>query len=227
MNLLELEKLSLYEANINGFHLEIASGEAVVLFGRDGTGKNAVLKIAAGIFENHGGVVAWSPAARKLPMPLAYLPSTGGLIENMTLLQNVSLPVMYHELMTPDEARLSAQKILEEYGLESAAGLLPADVDEVTRRLSLFARADLISPLLYIIEEPLADMDSSAIQAIDQRLNEIKERSDSAVLLSTGEVGPYLDWGDRFVFLSPGRFKTFSSRKELLDSEDPEVRVFL
>lgn len=230
MSLLELRGISVVDAGRAVFHgidLTLGPGENLVVFGGSGAGKRTLLKIMAGaIAPSSGTVRLGDPRPGRRP-PVGYVPNEGGLLNNLTLLQNVALPAVYHKVLDPRAAERRARGLLEEFGLSAQADRRPPAVNFAARRLAQLARALLIEPALFVLDDPLSDVDAATGRRIRGVLEAIKERREASAVLGTGSPVQYLDWGDRFLLLREGETRIFPGRKELLEAEDPGVRIFL
>lgn len=204
--------------------LELRAGERLIVFGPSGSGKRALLKMAAGILSPAGGMVRLDAGSRRCPV--GYVLRDGGLLNNVTLLQNVVLPLVYHGALEAPAAIEKGRRLLAELGVRRAAGLRPAAAPLSARKLAQLARALIVEPALYVLESPLDEVDAAGAVAVREVLRRIRE-SGAAALLATGSLGPYLDWGDRFLMIRGDQVRLYAGRDELLADEDPEVKVYL
>ena len=211
---------------LNGLDLAIGPGERVVAFGPAGSGKHALLKLAAGVVAPDAGEVRLGAAAAALPCPVGYAPNEGGLLNNLTLEQNVILPALYHRTLEPEAALARARAILGELGVGRDAGRRPELATAGARRLAHLARALLVEPALFVLEDPLDDLDAVAAQTVSRLLERLRAES-RTVLLATGSLKPYLDWGGRFLLVLPGKTRLYAGKEGVLREADPAVRVFM
>ena len=227
MSLLELRGITVPNSNLRDFDMDVRPEECLVVFGTASMGKRAVLKLAAGALIPLRGRVRLDVPGGEGPLPVSYAPQAGGLINNMSLLQNVVLPVVYHRIMPHRDAEKRGQEILEKLGAGFVSGSLPSMVATTPQRMAKLARALLVHPALYVLEDPLADLDAAAMRTVRRVLRELKAARGAAVMVSTGDPKLYLDWADRFVHLRKGGVTVFESKEELRASKDLEVQQFL
>lgn len=212
-------------AVLEGLDFELAAGERVVVFGSSGSGKRALLKTFAGVLRPAEGTVTLE--ARGKACPVGWVPKEGGLLNNETLLGNVTLPAVYHGLLGAAEAQKRALALLEELGVARQAFLRPASAPVAARRLAQLARALLCDPVLYVLESPLDDMDAHGAAAVRGVLARIKKEGRAAAVLGTGGPGPYLEWGSRYRIIQGSATRAFADREALLADPDPDVRSYL
>ena len=201
------------------------AGERLVVFGPSGSGKLALLKTAAGILAPRAGTVVLEPGAR--PFPVGYVAREGGLVANITLLQNVMLPIVYHQKLTAKIAETKAKTLLFDLGVREAAFQRPAAAPTSAKRMAQFARALLAEPALYVIDSPFDDMDAAGALAVREVLERIARDSRACSIVATGSLKPYLEWGGRFLMIHDDQVRHFAGREELLSDDDPQLKVFL
>ena len=83
-----------------------------------------------------------------------------GLVANMTLRQNLVVPLVYATGLTTAEARERADKTLDIMRLEIWAGSRPADLPLEVRQTATLARALACRPAVALLENPLASVDT-------------------------------------------------------------------
>ena len=127
--------------------LNVERGEAVALVSAGGTGKRWLLRVAAGLREASPGTVRCSAA------PTAYVFSTGGLVANMSALDNIVVPLRFSGL-SPRAANTTAGDVLAGLGLAEVAHLRPASLADEARQLVQWARAMALKAELLYLEEP-------------------------------------------------------------------------
>ena len=230
MRVIEFRGVTLQDgsrARLSNFDLSLDAGERLVVFGASGSGKSDLLKVAAGVAAPASGTVSLLGPAQGRPAPVGYVPNEGGLLNNLTLAQNVALPALYHRLAARGEVEARARALLEEFGQGGEADRRPSLASAAARRMAQLARALLVEPALFVLEHPLEDMDAGNARFISAALERIRTDAKACAILGTRKLAPYLDWGSRFLLVGEGRFKLFSDKAELMQNDDPAVRVFL
>ena len=230
MNVIEFRGVGLKDGGrvlLSDLNLSLGPGEKLAVFGPSGSGKSEFLKLAAGIRPPDSGKVMTADIRLGLPAPAGYILNEGGLLNNLTLVQNAALPAVYHRILSPSEAESRARALLAEFDQESEADRKPALASAAARRLAQLARALLFRPALFVLENPLEDMDAENARAVHGALERIRADEKACAVLETRSLAPFLDWAGRFMLMYEGRFKLFSGKAELLNDRDPAVGVFL
>lgn len=160
--------------------------ESVVrIHGPHGCGKSTLLKLLACLLEPQGGeivvdgqVVNEMSFEELIPLRLkiGYAFDYGGLLNNMTIRQNLLLPVLYHKIMPADEAEAHVDSLIEMFSLQRSAQYRPSAISGGQRKLACVARSFVLNPEMVILDDPTQGLSDKAteklIQVIGQRMAE-------------------------------------------------------
>jgi ABC-type transporter Mla maintaining outer membrane lipid asymmetry ATPase subunit MlaF len=164
--------------SIAGFHAQVPPGGNLLLTGASGRARNRLLKAIAGTERptagsiRVGGVDVWPGKGAfalvgKVSVGLAF--ARGGLLANLTLRDNVALPLRF--LGVPSVQMASrVEAALDVFDLLQVAGLRPHAVSDAARKHANLARILALEPALVLLDDPLigleADDRSSALELI-------------------------------------------------------------
>jgi len=103
-----------------------------------------------------GTAIADLPARERLAFRrrVGYLPAGDGLIQNLSLRDNVALPLRFGSTASPREIDGRVSVILAAVRLRDAADQRPAQVTDEERRRAAFARALAFDPTALVLERP-------------------------------------------------------------------------
>jgi predicted ABC-type transport system involved in lysophospholipase L1 biosynthesis ATPase subunit len=186
--LVEAIRLELDE--VDGLDLSLRAGEALHLHGPVEAG-SAVLRALMGLERPRAGaarLLGEDPAAlprRRAAGLLArvgWLPRQGALLANLTLRENLLLPLEYHGL---GDAPARAAAALAAFGLEAAPDLRPELVSLPVRRRVALARAVLLEPDLLLLDDPLDDLDEATSASLAAALAAWARRPGHALLVAS------------------------------------------
>jgi putative ABC transport system ATP-binding protein len=151
---------------LRGVSFDLRQGEMVALIGRSGSGKSTLLSILCGWEQANSGTVTWAdrpemPAADRPWSDLAVVPQRLGLIDELTVRENVALPLRVGadsrtHLQPPHE---DPDALLEELGLSGFAERTPAETSIGEQQRTAIARAAVLSPKLLLADEPTGHQD--------------------------------------------------------------------
>ena len=198
--LLELEGVTVREGArvvLDDVDLRVAPGEIVGLsFAQAHGGKTTLLYMAAGLREPDSGSIRFDgkrlSGQRSVPpypaMGMVFR-DDGGLFPNMTIEENVALPLRYHEGDEGAEER--AHAMLERVGLLESADRFPWELTKERMRLAALARALVYRPRLVLVDDFFAGADEWAFGQAQRAITQTNEEHDTAFLLI---VEPELVW---------------------------------
>jgi phospholipid/cholesterol/gamma-HCH transport system ATP-binding protein len=217
---------------------EVKRGEVFIILGGSGCGKSTLLKaligivpIAAGRSEMLGVDLAEADAEGRLGLlrRIGVMWQSGALFGNMTLSENVELPLEEHtDLPRPARETLARAK-LGLVGLGDAAGLLPAEISGGMSKRAGIARAMALDPPLLILDEPSAGLDPITSAGLDKLILDIARSTGTTFVVVTHELQSILAIGDRCIMLdkeAQGMIATGKPRELRDTGTHPTVRAF-
>lgn len=162
---------------LRGVSFELFPGEVVGLVGPSGSGKSTLLNVLCGWEEFDGGAVAW-PGDRATVRPVdrgwgdvGILPQRLGLVEELTVRENVELPVRLGRLRAAAaDARERAARLMRSLGVEHVAPRLPDECSLGEQQRTALARALVLSPRLLLADEPTGHQDETFADAVFETL---------------------------------------------------------
>jgi ABC-type transporter Mla maintaining outer membrane lipid asymmetry ATPase subunit MlaF len=159
---------------VDGLDLRLEAPGALVLVGPV-EAASAVLRALLGIDRPDGGVarvLGETPGA--LPRAgaaavlarVGFLPRSGALLANLTLRENLLLPLQFHRHLEGADAERAAAAALARFGLTEAPAVRPEEVALPVRRRIALARAMLLDPDLLVLDDPLDDLDEDVAREV-------------------------------------------------------------
>jgi sulfonate transport system ATP-binding protein len=177
--------------------LRIARGEIVALIGRSGSGKSTVLRVLAGLSEDHTGdrMVSGAPAlAFQEPRLFPW--------------RNVRTNVVYgltRARLAKAEAQARADRALADVGLADRADVWPLTLSGGQAQRVSLARALVAEPELLLLDEPFGALDALTRLSMRGLLLELWREHGFGVLLVTHDVDEAVSLADRVLVLEAGR----------------------
>ncbi len=148
---------------LRGVSFAIRAAEVVGLVGPSGSGKTTLLNILCGWEHPDRGELMWHGAgvvpAGLMWKDLAIIPQDLGLLEELSVRENVELPLrLVGRLDDPGRDRVTA--LLEGFGLETYEDRAPSEVSMGEQQRTALARALVLSPALLLADEPTGHQDA-------------------------------------------------------------------
>lgn len=165
---------------IDEFDFRLAAGEAAAFVGPPGCGKALLLRVAAGLDRPAAG------ERHVAPCRCAFVFQKGGLISNVTVEENLLLP-LYYQGLNHAAARGRASAALEDFGLSAVACQRPGKLLNETRLTVQFARAAALDVDLLFLDEPFPYFSRSSAGRVEQWLQSGVGAGRLAVLMTGAE----------------------------------------
>ncbi len=215
--------------------LQVPQGSITAVLGPSGSGKSTLLAALTGELRPVAGAITLfgkpiptgSAELRQMRRSVGVLLQGNGLLTDLTVAENVGLPLRTHtRLPVPVRERLVQMK-LHAVGLLAAADAWPRELSGGMARRVALARALALDPPLMIYDEPLTGLDpiaSGVIMSLIQRLNHSLGLTSIIVSHHVHETLPICD---QVIAIANGGIVFQGSPQALQDSTDPLLQQFL
>jgi phospholipid/cholesterol/gamma-HCH transport system ATP-binding protein len=173
------------EVVLDGVSFSLAAGEVMAVVAPVGGGKSTLLKVCAGLVQPTSGDVlidnmhVWnlSDVERgNLRRRMGFVFQEAALIANMSIFNNLALPLSYHDVMPVDDIEGAIVGWLKKLDLNEYRNDLPAALSLGLRRRVSFARAMLIGSDYFFWDDPTAGVADDFSEVIRDAVIEQKGR---------------------------------------------------
>jgi len=200
---LVFEDIQLTAQSTTRFALEVRAHSAVAVLGDEDSGIDLLGRFALDLATPPSGrvmVYGEEPATLGRRPKLAfrrrvgYLPAGDGLMQNLSLRDNVALPLRFGSDLSDHEIDRRLQFALAAAGLTRVADLRPAQASEEQRRRAALARALAFDPELVILEHPFDALTSRAAAELLEiaRGGEVAEGSRRTIFMTSHDLPDFL-----------------------------------
>ncbi|CAN5753480.1 ABC transporter ATP-binding protein [soil metagenome] len=170
---------------LKGASVTVHAGEIVALVGPSGSGKTTLLNVLAG-WETPDAGTAWFnlDGVKRAPREVgwhevAVLPQGLGLMEEMTVGDNVALP---GRIRGGGGGRVS--ELLEALGLDHYRNRLPAELSIGEQQRTALARALIAEPRALLADEPSGHQDAQWAHLIFTQMSDVAARGTACLIAS-------------------------------------------
>ncbi len=215
--------------------LDVPRGSITAVLGPSGSGKSTLLAALTGELRPVAGSVRLfgndiphgSRALLEMRKSVGVLLQGNGLLTDLTVAENVGLPLRTHTRLPAPLLRRLVEMKLNAVGLLAAADAWPRELSGGMARRVALARALALDPPLMIYDEPLTGLDpiaSGVIMSLIQRLNHSLGLTSIIVSHHVHETLPICD---QAIVIANGGIVFAGTPAQLQASTDPLVRQFL
>lgn len=216
--------------------LDVWRGEVLGVIGGSGTGKSVLLRAIVGLKTPAAGHVEvfgrdltrLSGKDRdEVERQWGLMFQDGALFSNLTVRENVLVPLHEHTDLPSDMARDIADMKIRLAGLGGdAANKYPSDLSGGMRKRAALARALALDPPLLFLDEPTAGLDPITAGNFDSLIRELQQSLGLTVFLVTHDLDTLAATCDRIAVLADKRVITTGTIAELRQFEHPWVNAY-
>lgn len=209
------------ESNKNAlkdFNLHIEKGEFIVLVGPSGSGKSTLLELICGFEELTTGTIKIDNKIINEVLPkdrdVAMVFQNYGLLPHMTAYENISFGMKIRKMKKDkiDEKVNWAADILE---LKDYLHIKPKNLSGGQRQRVAIARAIVREPKLFLMDEPLSNLDAKLRESTCEEIYNLHKRLNATTLYVTHDQTEALTMADRIVVLKEGKIQQIGTPMEI------------
>lgn len=194
--------------------LSLKRGEILALLGENGAGKSTLIKTLAGIFKPDGGEILFrgAPYHHRPPkpnqrQPVAFIHQDLGLIEWMTVAENVGLAQgfsMRRKLIDWNETARRTADALKLVGCDFDPSTRVQSLTRTEKSLVAIARALAVEADVLVLDEPTASLPADEVERLFAAIRPLKERGVAMIYVSH-RLDEVFRIADRVAVLRDGR----------------------
>ena len=189
----------------------VSKGEVVVVCGPSGSGKTTLIRttnrletIAKGkIVVNGKDINDTKEDINLLRSNIGFVFQQFNLFPHMTVLENITLAPRKIRGMGKDEAKATAEKLLDRVGLSGKADAFPGQLSGGQSQRVAIARALAMNPPVILFDEPTSALDPEMVGEVLSVMKDLA-RSGITMMCVTHEMGFARDVADRVWFMDRG-----------------------
>ena len=179
---------------LDNFTLNIPKGEFLSIMGPSGCGKSTLLNIMGLLDEPSHGVVAIDgttiskytskATSRFRNQKLGFIFQSFHLIPDLSVIDNVELPLLYRKVSGKERRRLS-EEALESVGLKNRMKHFPNQLSGGQKQRVAIARAIVGKPEIILADEPTGNLDSVMGNEVMDILMNLNKKNETTIVMVT------------------------------------------
>ncbi len=205
---------------VQDFNLEIKDKEFIVLVGPSGCGKSTTLRMVAGLEEISGGELYIDGKLMNDVAPkdrdIAMVFQNYALYPHMTVYENMAFALKLRK--TPKE--IIDQKVREAADILDITEYLerkPKALSGGQRQRVAIGRAIVRDPQVFLMDEPLSNLDAKLRNQMRAELIKLRQRIDTTFIYVTHDQTEAMTLGDRIVIMKDGVIQQIGTPQEVFD----------
>jgi len=193
-------------------HVELSTdeGEFLVLLGPSGCGKTTLLRMIAGIeIPSSGDIVIDGRVVTNLPprvRNIAMVFQSYALYPHMTVYRNIAFPLRARG-MDEDSVRKKVEWAAGMFKIGRLLERKPRQLSGGERQRVALARAMVREPSVFLLDEPLSNLDALLRASAREELRQFQRRVGVTTIYVTHDQVEAMGLGDRIVVMSQGKVR--------------------
>ncbi|HEY8586150.1 MAG TPA: ABC transporter ATP-binding protein [Rhodanobacter sp.] len=220
---------------LSDVHLNVQRGEYVSISGPSGCGKTTLLSIlglldtaSAGSYVLNGHDVAVLNAAARARIrnaEIGFIFQAFNLIGDLSVAENVELPLTYRNGIAAGERRERVQEALERVGMAHRTRHYPAQLSGGQQQRVAVARALVGRPAILLADEPTGNLDSRSGEAVMSLLADLHQGG-ATICMVTHDVR-YAELAQRKIHIFDGRVVDEETFERLRHEDEQRLDVLI
>jgi len=214
---ISLNKISKkYDENyiIKDISLESKEKEFIVLVGPSGSGKSTIIRIIAGLETDFEGELRFAEqlmnevAAKDRNLSMVF--QNYALYPHKTVFENIAFPLMI-QAHPKDLIKEKVHRVAEKLGLLEYLKRKPGQLSGGQKQRVAVARALIKEPRLFLMDEPLSNLDAKLRTSTRQEIKRLYQELNSTFIYVTHDQIEAMSLGDRIAILHEGKIQQFDT----------------
>ncbi|MFZ0248853.1 MAG: ABC transporter ATP-binding protein, partial [Acidimicrobiales bacterium] len=203
---------------VDDLTLHVGDGELLVLLGSSGCGKTTALRMVAGLEEVTSGTVSIGERVVNDVDPkdrdVAMVFQSYALYPHLTVAKNIEFPLRQRGV-DKEERSLKVKRAAETLGLGPLLDRKPGQLSGGQRQRVALARAIVREPLVFLMDEPLSNLDAALRVQTRADIVELQARLSTTTLYVTHDQVEAMTMGDRIAVMSEGTLQQVAAPEAL------------
>lgn len=200
---------------VNNASFDIYQGEFCCLFGSSGSGKSTLLNLMAGIERITSGKIiikgknihrmSERGLAKFRQKNLGFVFQSYNLMNSMTALENVELPLIFKRIRTKKRKRV-ALEMLQKVGLANRVNHRPKEMSGGQQQRVGIARAFVAKPEIVFADEPTGNLDSKTTSEVMRLIKEMAKENNQTIIMVTHDRR-LAEYADKIIHIFDGEIQ--------------------
>jgi multiple sugar transport system ATP-binding protein len=203
---------------VNNMDLSIEKGEFIVFLGPSGCGKTTTIRMISGLEDVSGGdilidgesVLSKKPKDRGVSMIF----QSYAIWPHMTVFDNIAYPLKLQKV-NKEEIKNRVEAAANATGIGSFLKRYPSQLSGGQRQRVAVSRAIVIKPKIFLMDEPLSNLDAKLRVTMRTELKRIHTQENSTTIFVTHDQAEAMSLADRIIVMYEGKIEQIGSPMEV------------
>lgn len=218
---------------LKGIDFDLKASERVVVLGPSGSGKSTFLRCINRMEEPTSGEIYFENTLitdkniQKMRQAIGMVFQHFNLINNLTVMENLTLAPVKLKLMNRETAEKKARGLLRHIDLLDKAESFPASLSGGQKQRIAIVRAMMLEPKVLLFDEPTSALDPESIGDVLDLIREVADGG-MTIMIVTHEMSFAKEIATRVVFIDEGKIIEEGTPEEFFaHPKTPRVKEFL
>jgi len=211
-------------------------GKTNLIIGRSGSGKTVLMKSLIGLIRPESGKIMYGNRnlitmnkneLKNLRREMGMLFQGSALFDSMTVLENVTFPLIMFTHDSRKERENRAKFCLERVNLTDADNKYPGEISGGMMKRVAIARAIALNPDFLFCDEPNSGLDPKTSLLIDDLIHDITKEYNITTVINTHDMNSVMNIGEKIIFIYEGEKAWEGSKDEIMSSSNNELNDFV
>ena len=219
---------------LDDISFKVEHGSVLVVLGPSGSGKSTLLRTIAGLEPIQGGTISIndrvidagkpgteragrSDRSSELRTRIGMVFQSYDLFPNKTVLGNITMAPVLVQKRDKSEVEAEAIRLLGRVGLADRKDSWPHELSGGQRQRVAIGRAIVRDPAVFLMDEPLSNLDAKLRNQMRAELIKLRERIDTTFIYVTHDQTEAMTLGDRIVIMKDGFIQQIGTPQEVFD----------
>lgn len=221
---------------IKGISALFEEGKTNLIIGRSGSGKTVFMKNLVGLLTPESGSILYDgrdimrmnkKEIKDLRREMGMLFQSSALFDYMTVLENVTFPIMMFTKDSVKERTERAMFCLERVELNGAENKYPGEISGGMMKRAAIARAIALQPKYLFCDEPNSGLDPGTSLVIDNLIHGITKEYSMTTVINTHDMNSVMNIGDKVIFIKNGEKDWEGNSADIMKSSNKDLNDFV
>jgi multiple sugar transport system ATP-binding protein len=199
---------------VDQLDLVVEDGELVVLLGPSGCGKTTTLRMLAGLEDTTSGdIFIGEQRVNEIPTrhrDIAMVFQNYALYPHMTIAENIAYPLRVRKI-AKDEINRRVRQVAEMLEIGALLERRPRELSGGERQRVALARAIIREPRVYLMDEPLSNLDAKLRIQMRGELKRLQHELGTTTIYVTHDQAEAMTLAHRVAIMRAGKLQQFDT----------------